>query len=72
VDQVYPKPNVPGEYSTALFKIFVVAMSICLLITIALGIYLAFRTHRRAWPVSLALLFGVLLPVLFLWLGQPK
>ena len=72
VDQVYPKPDVPGEYSTGLFKVFVVAMSICLLVTIALGIYLAFRTNRRAWPVALALLFGALLPALFLWLGQPR
>ena len=72
VDQVYPKPEVPGEYSTVLFKSFVVAMSVCLLVTIALGIYLAFRTNRRAWPVSLALLFGLILPMLFLWLGQPR
>jgi hypothetical protein len=72
VDQIYPKPNAPGEYSTVLYKTFVVAMSVCLLITIGLGIYLAFRTTRRSWPLVLSLLMGLLLPVLFLWLGQPK
>ena len=72
VDQIYPKPNAVGEYSTTLYKTFVIAMSICLLITIGLGIYLAFRTTRRPWPVSLSLLLGLLLPILFLWLGQPK
>ncbi len=72
VDQIYPKPNAVGEYSTTSFKIFVVAMSVCLLVTIALGIYLAFRTSRRGWTVSLSLLLGLLLPALFLWLGQPR
>lgn len=72
VDQIYPKPNAVGEYSTTLYKTFVIAMSICLLITIGLGIYLAFCTTRRPWPVSLSLLLGLLLPILFLWLGQPK
>ncbi|HTG43954.1 MAG TPA: hypothetical protein VK633_05420 [Verrucomicrobiae bacterium] len=72
VDQVYPKPNVLGEYSPALFKALVVTMSISLLVTIALGIYLAFRTSRRLWTVGLSLVLGLLLPALFLWLGQPK
>lgn len=72
VDQIYPKPNAVGEYSTRLYKAFVVAMSICLLLTIGLGIYLAFRTTPQSWPVSISLLLGLLLPILFLWLGQPK
>ena len=72
VDQIYPKPNVLGEYSTALYKGFVIAMSICLLITIALGIYLAFRSVPRSWPVMISLALGFLLPIVFLWLGQPK
>jgi hypothetical protein len=72
VDQVYPKPEVAGEYSPAFFQAVVVAMSICLLLTIGLGIYLAFRTSRRPWPVACALALGVALPVLVLWLGQPR
>ncbi len=72
VDQIYPKPNVMGEYSTGLYKAFVIAMSACLLVTIALGIYLAFRSVPRWWPVTLSLALGLLLPIVFLWLGQPK
>lgn len=71
VDQVYPKSNVTEEYSTALFKWLVVIMSICLLVTIGLGIYLAIRTIRNPWPVLICLALGLLVPVLFLWLGQP-
>ncbi|HEV8544066.1 MAG TPA: hypothetical protein VGR78_16870 [Verrucomicrobiae bacterium] len=72
VDQIYPKQNAVGEYSTTLYKTLVVVMSICLLVTIALGLYLAFRSSRRLWPVWLSLGMGFLLPILFLWLGQPK
>lgn len=72
VDQVYPKEQAEGEYSTTGFKVLVVSMSICLLLTIALGIYLAFRSTKKLWTVSLCLLLGLLLPVLCLWLGQPK
>jgi hypothetical protein len=72
VDQIYPKQNAVGEYSTILYKSLVVAMAICLLVTISLGLYLAFRTSRRLWPVWLSLGMGFLLPILFLWLGQPK
>jgi hypothetical protein len=72
VDQVFPKPEVPGEYSTAAFKALVITMSACLLITIGLGIYLAFRTSRRSWTVSISLLLGLIIPILFLWLGRPK
>lgn len=71
VDQIYPSETAQ-EYSTTLFKVLVVAMAICLLATIALGIYLAFRSSRRKWAVWLCLAVGVLLPVLFLWLGQVR
>lgn len=71
-DLIYPKPEVVGEYSTKLFKVLVVVMSVSLLVTIGLGIFLAFRTSRRVWPVCLCLVVGLLLPVLFLWLGQPS
>ena len=72
VDQIYPSEGGTGEYSTTLFKILVITMSIALLATILLGMILAFKTTRRAWLVSACLLFGALLPALFLWLGQPK
>jgi len=71
-DQIFPKPEAVGEYSTVLFKIMVVAMSVSLLVTIGLGIYLAFRSTRKVWTVCLCLAVGLLLPILFLWLGQPR
>jgi hypothetical protein len=72
VDQIYPKENALGEYSTTLYKGLVVAMSVCLIVTIALGLYLAFRASRNRWTVWISLGGGLLLPVLFLWLGQPR
>lgn len=69
VDQIYPN-EATMEYSTTLFKALVVVMSICLLVTIGLGMYLAFRSSRKKWAVWLCLGLGIALPVLFLWLGQ--
>ena len=55
VDQIYPSETVEGEYSTTLFKILVVAMSICLIATVVLGMILAFKSTRRVWLVCLTL-----------------
>lgn len=71
VDQIYPSESA-NSYSPALFKILVVIMSISLIITLGIGIFLAFQSNRKQWPVWLSLLLGVLVPVLFLWLGQSK
>ena len=71
VDQVYPSDSVT-EYSPTAFRILVVAMSICLITTIGLGIYLAFRSTRQSWSVWLSLAAGILVPVLLLWLGQSR
>ncbi len=73
VDQIYPsdhefqKPSKP-----ALFQIIVVVMSIAAIVTIVIGIVLAFKTLRNQWPVWLALVLGFLLPSLLLWLGQGR
>ena len=72
VDQIYPSETGTGEYSTLLFKTLVVSMSVALLVTIGLGIILAFKSTKRVWAVCCCLLVGVCLPVVFLWLGQPK
>jgi hypothetical protein len=69
VDQIYPSEKVE-RYSPQLFQLLVAVMSICLLATTALGIYLAFRSNRRPWTVCLSLCLGVALPVLLLWLGH--
>lgn len=71
VDQIYPSPSA-SVYSPILFQWLVVAMCISLIATIGLGIFLAFRTSRKHWPVWLSLAIGILLPVLFLWLGQSR
>lgn len=69
VDQVFPTESAE-TYSPQLFQYLVVAMSVALMITIALGIFLAFKTSRRHWPVWLSLLLGLLIPIVLLWLGQ--
>ena len=72
VDQIYPSETGTGEYSTLLFKTMVISMCVALLVTIALGIILAFKSTKRVWVVCTCLVFGACLPVVFLWLGQPK
>ena|SRR5687768_5434420 len=71
VDQIYPADK-SESFSPTLFKWLVVAMSICLIITIALGIYLAFTVGRPRWAVWASLVMGALLPVLFLWFGNKR
>ncbi len=69
VDQVYPTETAVG-WNPLPFRVLVVAMSLALLVTIALGMVLAFRSTARRWPVWLSLGVGILLPLLLLWLGQ--
>jgi hypothetical protein len=71
VDQIYPGEKAEA-YSPTLFKILVVVMSISLIITIALGIYLAFSVGRPRWAVWVSLVMGILLPIVLLWLGQSR
>jgi hypothetical protein len=58
------------SYSPALFQGLVIAMVIALIVTVLLGVWMAFRTLRRKWTVWLALALGVLVPVVLLWLGR--
>ena len=69
VEQYYPTDSASG-YSTYLFRGLVVAMAVALIITVVLGIILAFRTMRNKWPVWLSLVLGIILPIVMLWLGQ--
>ena len=68
-DQLYPAESASG-YSTQLFKLLVVLMSVALMASIVLGLILALRTLRPSWLVWLSLGLGILAPVLCLWLGQ--
>ena len=69
VDQIYPADSA-SAYSPALFRGLVVAMAIALIITLALGIVLAVRFAPKKWAVWLSLVSGVIVPIVFLWLGQ--
>jgi hypothetical protein len=71
VDQIYPTKHAES-FNPKAFQILIVVMSISLIITIGLGIYLAFTVGRPRWAVWLSLTLGVLLPILLLWLGQSR
>ena len=68
VDQIYPTYKAT-DFSPILFKYLVVLMSICLLLTIVLGLFLAFKSLRTKWTLWLSLSLGVIVPVIALWLG---
>lgn len=71
VDQIYPGEDEFGKPSSPkLFQVLVVIMSIAATLTIALGLYLGFKTIRPQWAFWVTLLGGVLIPMLMLWLGQ--
>jgi len=69
VDQIYPADSA-SAYSPALFRGLVVTMAVALIITLALGIVLAVRFAAKKWAVWLSLISGVMVPIVFLWLGQ--
>ena len=68
--QIFPAET-GGVYSPQLFQYLVVGMCIALIFTILLGIFLAFKTNKRKWPVYLSLALGIVVPILLLWFGQP-
>jgi hypothetical protein len=71
VDQIYPSDKI-NSYSPVMFRWLVAIMSICLIITVALGIILAFRSTRKGWTVWLSLGLGIAVPIILLWLGQSR
>ena len=71
VDQLYPS-EYAQSWSPWPFRFLVIAMAIALIVTVVLGVVLAFRSLRQRWLVWLSLGLGVLFPVLFLWLGQRR
>lgn len=70
-DQIYPAAFA-NSWSPALFKVLVVVMSIALLISVGLGVYLAFRVVKHRIWVWISLLLGVILPVITLWIGAKR
>ena len=71
VDQIYPNSQT-STYSPALFRTLVVVMALALIVSVTLGIFLAFRTLRQRLLVWLSLGLGILVPVILLWLGQHR
>lgn len=71
VEQYYPAQSAEG-YSTRGFSTLVALMSAALLLTVLLGVVLAFQALKAQWTVWLALLLGVAVPMLTLWLGQKR
>lgn len=71
VDQIYPSETA-NAYSPWLFRALVVTMAASLIVTVIIGVVLAFRTMRQRWVVGLCLILGIALPVLCLWLGLKR
>src|SRR6266481_396857 len=65
VDQIYPAGST-SVYSPTLFRALVVVMAV------ALGVTLAIRFTPNKRAVWLSLVFGFVVPILFLWLGQKR
>jgi hypothetical protein len=64
-DREFSRPSSPK-----LFQGIVGAMSAAVLVTTALGVYLAFRTVRGTSWVVLCLVAGLVVPVVLLWMGR--
>ncbi len=71
IDQIYPAKSA-NSFSPGLFRVLVVLMSIALIVTVLIGVYLALRALRQKWTVWAALALGVVTPILLLWLGQKR
>lgn len=71
VDQIYPSETAM-RFSPTLYRWLVVVMSASLIVTLVIGIVLAFRLSKVKWPVWLSLVMGVVIPMLLLWLGQKQ
>ncbi|MGE3309565.1 MAG: hypothetical protein AB7O66_06295 [Limisphaerales bacterium] len=69
VEQYYPTKSAEG-YSTRAFTALVVAMSVALAATTVLGVVLAFQVMKKRGLVWLSLGLGLIVPAVFLWLGQ--
>lgn len=72
-DQIYPGDReVTKPSSGKLFSGLLWVMSAAIVVTVLLGVWLAFKSLRTQWPVWLVLGLGVMIPMLFLWLGQQR
>ncbi len=70
-DSLLPAASASG-YKTKPFRYFIVVMAVALIVTVALGIVLAFRFSPKKWLVGLSLVLGFFVPLLLLWVGQKR
>lgn len=59
-----------GSSPTAM-RVLIAAMSLALVLTMVLGVVLAFKLERSAWPVAGCLVLGVIVPIILLALAAP-
>ncbi len=59
-------------YDTRLFRWLLYGLVAGVTMTIALGVVMAFQTLKNKGPVWISLALGIIIPVLFLWLGQTQ
>jgi hypothetical protein len=72
-DQIFPSAGeVRRPASPRPFRALVSAMAAAMIVTTGLGLVLAFRVGRSRWPVVVALVAGLILPMLLLWAGQRR
>lgn len=69
VDSIYPTESA-NAYSPTLFRALVIVMAVALVVTLALGVVMAVRFTPKRGPVWMSLTLGVVIPLLFLLLGQ--
>ena len=67
-----PKTISTYEADTTLFKYLVYLMVIAAVVTMIMGIVLAIRTTKKKKPVIGSIIAGILIPFIFLWVGQKK
>ena len=52
------------------FRWFSLLLALGIIVTVLLGLVMAFRQKNRRWPSFIATLLGLLLPIAFLWFAS--
>jgi len=65
-DDYYPRQGA-SQHGSEVFKFLVAAMAVALVISILLGLVLAFRSMKRPWLIFFTLLLGILAPAVILY-----
>ncbi len=73
VDHIYPsETEFSNPSNPAFYKFLTIVMCIAAVLTIILGVALAFKTIKNRLLVALSLVAGMIIPALILWLGQGR